>query len=163
MGSGTRSDSPGAIRDDASVFGGSMQNIVIDKPYQFVPPHRGGFWPALFRPLIRPYLSKAWGVTKVEFVGVEALRTAIRDGASVVLVPNHCRPSDPMVVSLLGFESGTPSYTMASWHLFMGDRLTACPRADFSATARPRSRPSFREFSNASAAAPKAGGPGWRS
>jgi 1-acyl-sn-glycerol-3-phosphate acyltransferase len=102
-----------------------MQNIVIDKPYQFVPPHRGGFWPGLFRPFIRPYLSKAWGVTKVEFVGVEALRTAIRDGASVVLVPNHCRPSDPMVVSLLGFESGTPSYTMASWHLFMGDRLTA--------------------------------------
>lgn len=102
-----------------------MQNIVIDKPYQFVPPHRGGFWPVLFHPLIRPYLSKAWGVTKVEFVGVEALRTAIRDGASVVLVPNHCRPSDPMVVSLLGFESGTASYTMASWHLFMGDRLTA--------------------------------------
>ena len=22
-----------------------MQNIVIDQPYRFVPPHRGRFWP----------------------------------------------------------------------------------------------------------------------
>ena len=41
-----------------------------------------------------------------------------------MIVPNHCRPNDPIVVTLLGFEAGTPSYTMASWHLFMGDRLT---------------------------------------
>ena len=101
-----------------------MQNIVIDKPYQFVPPHRGTFWPAVFRPGIRPYLSKVWGVTGVEFAGVDRLRAALRERASVVIVPNHCRPSDPMVVTLLGFEAGTPSYTMASWHLFMGDRLT---------------------------------------
>ena len=38
-----------------------MQNIVIDKPYHFVPPHRGGFWPAVFRPGIRPYLSQGLG------------------------------------------------------------------------------------------------------
>ncbi len=101
-----------------------MQNIVIDKPYQFVPPHRGTFWPAMFRPGIRPYLSKVWGVTGVDFNGVERLRAVLRERASIVLVPNHCRPSDPMVVTLLGFEAGTPSYTMASWHLFMGDRLT---------------------------------------
>jgi 1-acyl-sn-glycerol-3-phosphate acyltransferase len=102
-----------------------MQNIVIDKPYQFVPPHRGTFWPAVFRPGIRPYLSKVWGVTGVEFTGVDRLRAAISERASIVLVPNHCRPCDPMVATLLGFEAGMPSYIMASWHLFMGDRLTA--------------------------------------
>ena len=102
-----------------------MQNIVIDKPYHFVPPHRGTFWPAVFRPLLRPYLSKVWGVTSVDFVGLERLREALRQRASIVLVSNHCRPSDPTVVALLGFEAGTPTYTMASWHLFMGDRLTA--------------------------------------
>ncbi len=64
-------------------------------------------------------------MTGIEFVGVEPLREAVRDRASIVLVPNHCRPSDPMVAALLGFEAGTPTYTMASWHLFMGDRLTA--------------------------------------
>src|SRR4051812_37241983 len=102
-----------------------MQNIVIDKPYAFVPPDRGTFWPAFFRPMLRPYLSRAWGLTRVEFVGLELLRAAIRERASVVLVPNHCRPCDPMVVALLGAEAGTPLYTMASWHLFMGSRFHA--------------------------------------
>jgi 1-acyl-sn-glycerol-3-phosphate acyltransferase len=102
-----------------------MQNIVIDKPYTFVPPYRGTFWPAVIRPLIRPYISRTFGVTAVEFVGVETLREALRRRASVVLVPNHCRASDPMLVALLGFEAGTPIYTMASWHLFMGNRLMA--------------------------------------
>ena len=102
-----------------------MQNIVIDKPYTFVPPHRGAFWPAVIGPLLRPYLSRVWGVTGVEFTGIERLRAALRERASIVLAPNHCRPCDPMVVSLLGAEAGTPLYTMASWHLFMGNRVTA--------------------------------------
>src|SRR5262249_2338157 len=102
-----------------------MQNIIIDKPYVFVPPHRGAFWPAVLRPLLRPYLSRAFGVTTVEFTGVEHLRAALRERASVLLAPNRCRPCDRTVVSLLGAEAGTPLYIMASWHLFMGKRLTA--------------------------------------
>jgi 1-acyl-sn-glycerol-3-phosphate acyltransferase len=102
-----------------------MQNIIIDKPYVFVPPHRGAFWPAVLRPLLRPYLSRAFGVTTVEFTGVDHLRAALHERASVALAPNHCRPCDPTVVSLLGADAGTPLYIMASWHLFMGKRLTA--------------------------------------
>ena len=102
-----------------------MQNIVIAKPYEFVPPDRGTFWPAVFRPLLRPILARNWGVTSVEIVGIESLRAALRERASVVLVPNHCRPCDPMVVSVLGAEAGTPLYMMASWHLFMGSRFQA--------------------------------------
>ncbi|GAC1452036.1 MAG: 1-acyl-sn-glycerol-3-phosphate acyltransferase [Isosphaeraceae bacterium] len=102
-----------------------MQNIILDKPYSFVPPDRRTFWPAVFRPVMRPYLSKAWGVTSIDFDGVDRLKGALRERASVVLAPNHCRPCDPMVISLLGTEAGTPLYTMASWHLFMGNRFTA--------------------------------------
>jgi 1-acyl-sn-glycerol-3-phosphate acyltransferase len=102
-----------------------MQNIVIDKPYVFVPPHQSAFWPVVLRPLLRPYLSRAFGVTTVEFTGIETLRAALRERASIVLAPNHCRPCDPTVVSLLGAEAGTPLYVMASWHLFMGKRFTA--------------------------------------
>ena len=43
----------------------------------------------------------------------------------MVLVPNHCRPCDPMVVTVLAGEAGTPIYMMASWHLFMGSRFQA--------------------------------------
>jgi hypothetical protein len=124
-GSISRSTVSGRLADEASVFGGVMQNIVIDKPYTFVPPHRGTFWPAAIRPWIRPYISRTFGVAGVDFVGVEALRDAIRQRASIVLVPNHCRSSDPMIATLLAFEAGSPAYTMASWHLFMGNRATA--------------------------------------
>ncbi len=102
-----------------------MQNIIIAKPYEFVPPDRRTFWPALFRPLLRPILARLWGVTSVEIVGIESLRAALRERASVVLVPNHCRPCDPTVVSVLCAEAGTPLYMMASWHLFMGRRFQA--------------------------------------
>jgi 1-acyl-sn-glycerol-3-phosphate acyltransferase len=102
-----------------------MQNVVIAKPYQFVPPDRRSFWPAVFRPLLRPILAKVWGVSAVEVVGMESLRSALRERASVLLAPNHCRPCDPTVVAVLGAEAGTPLYTMASWHQFMGRRWEA--------------------------------------
>jgi 1-acyl-sn-glycerol-3-phosphate acyltransferase len=102
-----------------------MQNVVVAKPYKFVPPQRLRFWPAVFRPLLRPILAKVWGVTSVEIVGIEALRAALRERASVLLAPNHCRPCDPTVVAVLGSQAGTPLYTMASWHQFMGGRFQA--------------------------------------
>ncbi len=102
-----------------------MQNVVIAKPYQFVPPDRRRFWPAMFRPLLRPILGRVWGVTTVEIVGIESLRSALRERASVLLVPNHCRLCDAMVVAVLGAQVGTPLYTMASWHVFMGRRYAA--------------------------------------
>src|SRR5262245_4509105 len=102
-----------------------MQNVVIAKPYEFVPPDRRRFWPAVFRPLIRPILSRVWGVTTVDFVGIETLRVALRERASVLLAPNHCRPCDAIVITLLGAKAGTPLYTMASWHQFMGRRSKA--------------------------------------
>jgi 1-acyl-sn-glycerol-3-phosphate acyltransferase len=102
-----------------------MQNVVVAKPYKFVPPDRRGFWPAVFRPLLRPILARVWGVNAVEIVGIESLRSALRERASVMLVPNHCRPCDATVVSVLGAQAGTPLYAMASWHVFMGRRSEA--------------------------------------
>jgi 1-acyl-sn-glycerol-3-phosphate acyltransferase len=102
-----------------------MQNVVVAKPYQFVPPVRLRFWPAVFRPLLRPILANVWGVTRFEIVGIESLRSALRERASVLLAPNHCRPCDAIVVAELGAQSGTPLYIMASWHQFMGRRFQA--------------------------------------
>jgi 1-acyl-sn-glycerol-3-phosphate acyltransferase len=102
-----------------------MHNVVIAKPYVFVPPVRWTFWPTVLRPLLEPYLDRVWGVTRVEVVGIESLRAALRERASVLIAPNHCRACDPPVISVLGARAGTPLYIMASWHLFMGSQFQA--------------------------------------
>jgi 1-acyl-sn-glycerol-3-phosphate acyltransferase len=100
-----------------------MQNIVIDKPYVPVPPHHGRIWPALLSFYLPRLLSKKYGVVEVEYVNAERLRASIAVGHGVLIAPNHCRDEDPMVIGMLSKEVGSPFFIMASWHLFMQDRL----------------------------------------
>ncbi len=100
-----------------------MQNIVIDKPYQFIPPKRGNLWPAALQLLLDRYLWKAWGIEAVECRHAERLRGSIAAGHGVLLTPNHCRLSDPMALGILSREVGRPFFAMASWHLFMQSRF----------------------------------------
>jgi 1-acyl-sn-glycerol-3-phosphate acyltransferase len=95
-----------------------MQSIVVAKPYTFVPPRRGNFWPALLRPL-QPRLLRSHGVVQVDFRGADRLRASVAAGHGVMLTPNHCRPCDPFVVAGLGYEVGRHVHIMASSHLFM--------------------------------------------
>lgn len=107
-----------------------MQNIVIAKPYKFVPPHTGNFWPMLLRPFLPRYL-KSFGIEQVECRGVERLAASINAGHGIMLAPNHCRPCDPFVVASLGHRVGRYVHIMASWHLFMQNRAQTflLPRA----------------------------------
>ncbi len=98
-----------------------MQNVVIDKPYQFIPPVYGRFWPAVFTPLLPFYLDRAWGIAGVECRGTDSLRQSVREGHGIVLAPNHARPCDPLVLGQLIPSIGTPLFAIASWHLFMQD------------------------------------------
>jgi len=54
-----------------------MQNIVIDQPYRFVPPHRGRFWYAFFGPWLPRYLNRSHGIESVECRGTEHLRRSL--------------------------------------------------------------------------------------
>jgi 1-acyl-sn-glycerol-3-phosphate acyltransferase len=100
-----------------------MQNIIVEKPYCFVPPYPGEFWTRLFRYYLPRYLRRTWGIAAAEIRGVEFLRESIRQGHGIVLAPNHCRPGDPLVMGLLNTQSGRPIHTMASWHLFAAGRF----------------------------------------
>ena len=105
----------------------SMQQIVIEKPYEFVAPHRGNWWPNIiqrFR-LIDRWLRKSHGITSYECLGVEKLRASLAAGHGIMLTPNHCRPSDPIVMGFPAREANTHVYAMASWHLYNQDRFTA--------------------------------------
>jgi 1-acyl-sn-glycerol-3-phosphate acyltransferase len=100
-----------------------MQNVVVAKPYRFFPPHRGTLVPRLLARCVPFYLRRYQGVARVVCRGVERLRASIAAGHAIVLAPNHCRPCDPMVIAVLAGEAGRYLYIMASWHLFMQNRL----------------------------------------
>ena len=100
-----------------------MQNIVIDKPYQFVPPCHGDVWPKVLKLFLNGYLERSHGVTTVEIEGADRLKTSIEAGHGIMLTPNHSRPCDPMVLAHLWSAAGRPFYIMASGHLFMQSRL----------------------------------------
>ena len=102
-----------------------MQDIIIDKPYKFVPPNYGKLWPKLFQPILRPMLRRQYGLVRIEFEGLDHLRASLAAGCGVLLAPNHCRPCDPMVMGLLNGELGRKLFIMASWHLFMQGRVMA--------------------------------------
>lgn len=102
-----------------------MQNIIIDKPYVFVPPCHNPVWPRLIGRLLPGYLERGHGITEVTYSGVERLKASLDAGHGIMVTPNHCRPPDPMVILDLGRRIGCPFYTMGSWHLFMQGRFQA--------------------------------------
>jgi len=100
-----------------------MQDIVIAKPYRFVPPHPGLFWTYPLRWWLPGKVRRAWGVEWPTFRGLERLRASLKAGHGILLAGNHSRPCDPLVMGHLCIEVGQASYTMASWHLFMQGRV----------------------------------------
>ena len=104
-----------------------MQNIIVEKPYDFIPPYRGTFWPAVFRGLrIHDYyLRKSEGVVAYEVRHIERLRASLAAGHSILITPNHPRTADPLAMGWLAVEAPCHFHVMASWHLFHGSWLYA--------------------------------------
>ena len=100
-----------------------MQTILIEKPYHFVPPHRGSWWPSFAQRLglVERYLRKHDGVVAAEVRGADRLSASIAAGHGVLLTPNHCRPADPLVMVHLARQAKCLFFFMASWHLFNQD------------------------------------------
>lgn len=97
-----------------------MQNVLIEKPYRFVPPYTL-HWPQRFLTQIgkfKPLLRKEHGVIDHECRNVERLRASLDAGHGIMLTPNHPRTADPIAMYHLCRETPMSMYTMASWHLF---------------------------------------------
>ena len=97
-----------------------MQKIFIEKPYRFVRPMMSDWFAKLMnnRLVHIPLLRFTEGVVSVESRGVERLQKSIDDGHAVMMIPNHPRTSDPVVMYDLLRLVGKPMFAMASWHLF---------------------------------------------
>jgi 1-acyl-sn-glycerol-3-phosphate acyltransferase len=100
-----------------------MQSVVIDKPYTFIPPRLSRFWHGLVRLSLPHQLRKKHGISAIECIDAEKLQTSLDAGHGIMIVGNHCRPCDPMVLDSLAAEVGRPFHVIASWHVFMTSRL----------------------------------------
>ncbi|MCA9174453.1 MAG: 1-acyl-sn-glycerol-3-phosphate acyltransferase [Planctomycetales bacterium] len=100
-----------------------MQDIIIEKPYKFVPPSNGTFWSSLFQRFNVHgwWLRRTEGVVSSEVRHVERLKASLQAGHSVMMTPNHCRTADPLAMGWVTKEAGCHVYAMASWHLFNQD------------------------------------------
>lgn len=101
-----------------------MQQVVIDKPYRFVPPRYSRLWTTILKLWLPSHLRKNYGIASCECAGAEKLRASLDAGHGILIAANHCRPCDPMVLGLaLDRELGCPLNIMASWHIFMQSRM----------------------------------------
>ncbi len=102
----------------------SMQNIIVEKPYKFIPPHHGSWLPWLVQKLrvVDIYLNRCEGIESHEVRGLEHLQDSLRQGHGILLAPNHCRYSDPIAIGWLVRQVNVYIYSMASWHLFNQSR-----------------------------------------
>jgi 1-acyl-sn-glycerol-3-phosphate acyltransferase len=102
-----------------------MHPIIVEKPYQFVPPYHGVGWARFLQLFARRRLRREFGIENLECRGLDKLRASLAAGKGVMLTPNHCRPCDPLVVSELCRQAGATPFVMASWHIFMQGKLQA--------------------------------------
>ncbi|MFM7516683.1 MAG: 1-acyl-sn-glycerol-3-phosphate acyltransferase [Pirellula sp.] len=102
-----------------------MQDIIIEKPYEFIPPNRRRWLPRTVLKLnvVPWYLRRYEGVVSHRLEGVDHFRESLRQGHGVLLAPNHCRYADPLVLSHVAVAADTLMYAMASWHLFHQSRF----------------------------------------
>jgi len=101
-----------------------MHNVVIEEPYEFVPPVYGEFWPWVIKKYLNRYLRKSFGIQTVECRELQRLSASLAAGHGILLAPNHCRMSDPLTLNLIARRLKCSMYAMASWHLFKQDWLT---------------------------------------
>jgi 1-acyl-sn-glycerol-3-phosphate acyltransferase len=100
-----------------------MQDIVVAKPYQFVPPLRGTRLAMLLGQWLPRRVWKTYGVLPPEIRGLDRLEASFAAGHSVLMAPTHSRPCEPEMIGLLCARLGRLPYLMASWHLFMQGRI----------------------------------------
>lgn len=97
-----------------------MQQVLIEKPYRFVPAFHSK-WPARWFArlgLFQRTLRKTHGVVDHECRNLDRLRASINAGNGVMLCANHSRMADAIVMGHLARETPCEFFIMASWHLF---------------------------------------------
>lgn len=103
----------------------ATQDVVSDRPYKFVPPLETNWWPAAIQLYLPRYLWNRYGISSVVCYETERLKCSLKAGHGILLAPNHCRLSDPLVLGILARQVNTHLFCMTSWHLFLQGWFTS--------------------------------------
>ena len=97
-----------------------MQDVIVEKPYKFVPPYRTTIFSTLYRWLNihAAYLSRIKKVTSYELRGLDRFEASRRAGHGMLLTPNHSRTADPLAMCWIPATAKCHMYGLASWHLY---------------------------------------------
>jgi 1-acyl-sn-glycerol-3-phosphate acyltransferase len=97
-----------------------MQDVIVEKPYKFVPPYRTTFFSWVYRILRLHawYLTRFEKVTSHELRGLERFQASLAAGHGILLAPNHSRTADPLVMGWIPTAARCHMYGLASWHLY---------------------------------------------
>jgi 1-acyl-sn-glycerol-3-phosphate acyltransferase len=95
------------------------------EPYRFVSPYRSTLWCRLLRWYFPFRMLRRMLVDRLEFRGLDRLEESLRQGAGVLLTPNHSRWPDPLVLGALGVRVGKYFYYLTSYHQFKQGRFSA--------------------------------------
>ncbi|MBX3424479.1 MAG: 1-acyl-sn-glycerol-3-phosphate acyltransferase [Pirellulales bacterium] len=101
-----------------------MPDVIVEEPYQFIPPVYSSFWPKAVALLVPGFIRKTYGVHSVETRDAFKMKASLDAGHGVLVAPNHSRLSDPLNFTGLVRETGRHMHAMASWHLFKKDWLS---------------------------------------
>jgi 1-acyl-sn-glycerol-3-phosphate acyltransferase len=100
-----------------------MQPVVLAEPYVPIAPRRGTGWQSLLQHVLPWFLRRSYGIKHWEINGVERLEASLRAGHGILLLPNHCRDEDGLVLGLLARQVQVWFFYMASWHVLKMDAL----------------------------------------
>jgi hypothetical protein len=101
-----------------------LQRYFVE-PYRFVPPYRGRWLCHFVQWLLPSTVRRACRLPQMEFRGIAHLQESYRQGAGILLTPNHSRWSDPLVLAVMGVGIGKYFYYVTSYHQFKQSRLVS--------------------------------------
>jgi 1-acyl-sn-glycerol-3-phosphate acyltransferase len=95
-----------------------MNRQPFAKPPRHWPAQLSPWWIRIFRPLRRRTLRRDQRLTRIEMQGQELVLNALREGAGVLIAPNHAFHYDSNVLFEVGDMLGRPFHFMTAWQVF---------------------------------------------
>ena len=92
------------------------------QPYQTPPrtwePRMTPWLVRLWRPLINRDLARGQRIVELDIAGIEHVQQALRDGAGVLVTPNHSFHYDSYVMIEAAHRCGSPFHFLTAWQVF---------------------------------------------